>query len=46
MYRAQIHLEDRPRNVRAWNKDARIEVNGETAELQANDIHELVTIEY
>ena len=46
MYRARIHLEDRPRNVRAWNKDARIEVNGDTVELQANDIHELVTIEY
>jgi len=46
MYRARIHLEDRPRNVRVWNKDARIEVNGETAELQANDIHELVTVEY
>jgi len=47
MYRARIHLlEDRPRNVRAWNKDARIDVNGETVELRANDIHELVTIEY
>ena len=34
MYRARIHLleEDRPRNVRAWNKDARIDVNGETVE--------------
>jgi hypothetical protein len=46
MYRARIHLEDRPRNVRAGNKDARIEVNGETVEIQANDIHELVAIEY
>jgi hypothetical protein len=32
--------------VRAWNKDARIEAHGETVEIQANDIHELVTIEY
>jgi len=46
MYRAPIHLEDRPRNVRAGNKDARIEVKGETVEVLANDIHEVVTIEY
>ena len=46
MYRARIHLADRPRKVRAWNKDARIEVNGETVEVVATDIHEVVTIEY
>jgi len=32
--------------VKAWSKDARIEVNGNAVELLANDIHEVVTIEY
>jgi hypothetical protein len=46
MYRARIHLQDRPRNVRARSKDARIDVNGKIVEVLANDIHEMVTIEY
>ena len=46
MYRARIHLADRPRNVRAAEQGSPDRVIGETVELQASDIHELVTIDY
>ncbi len=46
MYRARIHLSERPRSVLIGHKDARVEVKAETVEVLATDIHEVVTIEY
>ncbi len=46
MYRARIHLAAVPKQVRAWNQDTPVKLDGTTVEVLVNDIHETLTIEY
>jgi len=46
MYRARVQLSGPPRSAMVWSKEARVEQRGDIVQIQANDIHEVLTIGY
>lgn len=46
LYRASLTLRDRPKRAKAFNKSTAVRRSGRKVELQVEDIHEVVTMQY